>query len=109
MKSITKAGIAIAVAILVVSPLQATAQEVIEEIVVTAQKREQNLQDVGISVAAYSGNQLQNLGVFSLDQLGALVPGVKIFQFGQQATTTITIRGVSQNDFADHNEAPVAV
>lgn len=94
-------------------PVVATAQEVspgvLQEVVVTAQKREQNLQDVGISVAALSANDLKNMGVSSVDQLGSSVPGVMIFQFGEEATTTITIRGVSQNDFADHNEAPVAV
>src|SRR5579872_1279919 len=91
------------------TPIGAFAQEVLQEIVVTAQKREQNLQDVGISIAAFSEDQLKDMGVGSVDQIGSLVPGVQIFQFGQEATTTITIRGVSQNDFADHNEAPVAV
>src|SRR6185312_14229208 len=94
-------------------PLAALAQEAapegLQEIVVTAQKREQNLQDVGISIAAFSQDQLKNMGVTAVDQLGYAVPGVSIFQFGQQTTTTITIRGVSQNDFADQNEAPVAV
>ena len=35
---------------------------VLEEVIITAQKREQNLQDVGVSVAAFSGNQMENLG-----------------------------------------------
>lgn len=95
------------------APLAVMAQEVpegvLQEVVVTAQKREQNLQDVGISVAALSANELKSMGISSVDQLGSSVPGVMIFQFGEEATTTITIRGVSQNDFADHNEAPVAV
>ena len=94
-------------------PLGALAQEAapiaLEEVVVTAQRREQNLQDVGISIAAFSGDQLKDMGITAVDQLGYTVPGVNIFQFGQQTTTTITIRGVSQNDFADQNEAPVAV
>jgi len=90
-------------------PLGASADDQLQEVTVTAQKREQNLQDVGISIAAFSQDSLKNMGVTSVSQLGSMVPGVNIFQFGQDATTTITIRGVSQNDFADHNEAPVAV
>ncbi|MEP7310977.1 MAG: TonB-dependent receptor [Pseudomonadota bacterium] len=90
-------------------PLALLADEQLEEVTVMAQKREQNLQDVGISIAAFSQAGLKNMGVTSVSQLGSMVPGVNIFQFGQDATTTITIRGVSQNDFADHNEAPVAV
>src|ERR1043165_5369699 len=96
-------------AALCLAPLGAAADDQLEEVTVTAQKREQNLQDVGISIAAFSQESLKNMGVSSVSQLGSMVPGVNIFQFGQDATTTITIRGVSQNDFADHNEAPVAV
>src|SRR6185436_18754245 len=94
---------------LALTPLAASADDQLQEVTVTAQKREQNLQDVGISIAAFSQESLKNMGVTSVAQLGSMVPGVNIFQFGQDATTTITIRGVSQNDFADHNEAPVAV
>jgi iron complex outermembrane receptor protein len=101
------------VAAVCLAPLTALAQDAqsdsLQEVVVTAQKREQNLQDVGISIAAFSQDQLKDMGVSSVDQLGYAVPGVNIFQFGQQTTTTITIRGVSQNDFSDQNEAPVAV
>jgi len=92
-------------------PVGAPAQEAVtlQPVVVTAQRVQQNIQDVPISVAALSSNQLQGEGVVALDQLGAKVPGVDIFQFGSQTTTTITIRGVSQNDFSDQNEPPVAV
>lgn len=91
------------------APTELAEQPTLEEIVVTAQKREQNLQDIGISIAAFGADQLKEMGVTSTDQIAGMVPGVQIFQFGQQATTTISVRGVSQNDFADHNEAPVAV
>jgi len=36
---------------------------VLEEVTVTAQKREQNMQDVGVSVTAYSGDQMKALGI----------------------------------------------
>ncbi|MCG8440629.1 MAG: hypothetical protein MI723_02365, partial [Caulobacterales bacterium] len=41
---------------------EAARSGVFETIVVTAQKREENVQDVGISVSAYSGDQLEALG-----------------------------------------------
>ena len=48
-------------------PVLALAQSgqiiVLEEIIVTAQKRDQNLQDIGIAVTAFSGNQLRALGI----------------------------------------------
>ena len=47
---------------------------VLEEIVVTAQKREQNLQDVGISVTAFSGNQIRELGYTNTIDIAAQTP-----------------------------------
>ena len=78
------------------------------EIVVTAQKREQNLQDVGTSVTAFDANTLQQLGLKDVTDIAGQVPGLQFNQYG--ATVTIyNLRGVSQNDFSDHQEAPVAV
>ncbi len=78
------------------------------EIIVTAQKREQNLQDVGTSVTAFDGPALQQLGLKDVTDIAGQVPGLQYNQYG--ATVTIyNLRGVSQNDFSDHQEAPVAV
>jgi iron complex outermembrane receptor protein len=80
----------------------------LEEIVVTAQKREQNLQDVGTSVTALDGAALARLGIKDVTELAMQVPGLQYNQFG--ATVTVfNLRGVSQNDFSDHQEAPIAV
>jgi len=49
---------------------------VLEEVIVTAQKREQNLQDVGISVTAFSGDQLKNLGVTNTTEITQQIPGM---------------------------------
>jgi iron complex outermembrane receptor protein len=80
----------------------------LDEIVVTAQKREQNLQDVGASVTALDGAALAKLGLRDVTELVMQVPGLQYNQFG--ATVTVfNLRGVSQNDFSDHQEAPIAV
>ena len=84
--------------------------QVLEEIIVTAQKREQNVQDVGISLTAFSGDQIRSLGMTSASELGAITPGLMIWEFGNSPSVSVfTIRGVSQNDFADHNEVPNAM
>src|SRR6202790_4607109 len=78
------------------------------EIIVTAQRREQNLQDVGTSVTAFDANTLEQLGVKDVTDVAGQVPGLQYNQYG--ATVTIyNLRGVSQNDFSDHQEAPIAV
>ena len=81
----------------------------LEEIVVTAQKREQNINDVGVAVTAFSGEQMDALGIESSTDLIAFTPGVSLAGDigGQRAI--FNIRGVVQNDYADHAEAPVAV
>jgi len=76
------------------------AEDRLAEIVVTAQKREQNLQDVGTSVTAFDANALARLGLHDVTDIVGQVPGLQFNQFG--ATVTIyNIRGISQNDFGD--------
>lgn len=91
---------------IVVSP-QVSAQ-LLEEIVVTAQKREQNLQDVGISVTALSGAQMEALGFNTSQELIQQVPGLQMNSYNP-GFTVFNLRGISQNNFQDHLEAPVAV
>ena len=59
---LTRQSAWLAVAAVAAVPIGASAQ-VLEEVVVTAQKREQNIQDVGISVTAFSGDQIEALGM----------------------------------------------
>ena len=56
-------GQLIAAAVLTVTSIQLSAQQMLEEVIVTAQKREQSLQDVPISVSAFSGAALQEAGI----------------------------------------------
>lgn len=82
---------------------------VLEEVVVTAQKREQNIQDVGISITAFSGEQLKQLGISNTRDLDMHTPGLMVTDGGGGTTTVFTVRGSAQLDFADHQEPPVAV
>ena len=66
----------------------------VEEIVVTAQKREQSLQDVPIVVTAVSEQQLQDAGVRDIKDLTVLTPGVTVTSTASEASTTARIRGV---------------
>lgn len=81
---------------------------VLGEIVVTAQKRSQNIQDVGISITALSGEAMDALHLTNMQDIGQQVPGLQLQTF-TQALTIFNLRGVSQNNFQDNLEAPVAV
>ena len=67
----------------------------VSELVVTADKREMNLQEVPASVSAVSGDSLQELGVGQLSDLTALVPGFNISDLGSPGQTIITLRGIA--------------
>src|SRR5689334_18008423 len=54
----------------------------VEEIVVTAQKREENIQDVPISIAAYSAEALEARGAFDTKALPAITSAMSITEFG---------------------------
>ncbi|MBL1141104.1 MAG: TonB-dependent receptor [Proteobacteria bacterium] len=98
-------GLSVSTLILVTSLSYAA---VIEEVVVTAQKREQNLQDVGISVTAFSGEQLDALGIDNAVDITQQIPGLQLNTFNP-GLTTLNLRGISQNNFTDTLEAPIAV
>ena len=74
--------------------LEVTAQG-LEEVVVTAQKRAENLQDVPISVAAVSGDQVEKMQATSLKNLQGTVPNVQINNFPNTPNSAVfTIRGI---------------
>jgi iron complex outermembrane receptor protein len=79
------------------------------EIVVTAQRRSQSKQDVGIAIAAFGGEQLRTMNVQSSIDIARLTPGVSLSGNVGGQNSQFTIRGVTQNDFNDAVEAPVAV
>lgn len=88
----------------------AFAQEQLEEVTVTAQKREQHLEDVGIAVTALSGDQVKDLHMHDLTDIAAQTPSLSVAApLGETGNQNFTLRGVGLNDFSEHNESPVAV
>ncbi len=93
--------VAAATAIVLAAARAASAQEAadteamaIEEIVVTAQKREESVQDVPVSIAAFTGTTLQNAQVDSVATLPRLVPNFSANRGPQTANMRIAIRGI---------------
>ena len=97
---------AIALSLAITLPSHAA---IIEEVVVTAQKREQNVQDVGIAISAMTGEQMEQLGFTNAQQVTAMAPGVSTVQPNGEANYSIAIRGVANSDFTTNVESPVAV
>lgn len=79
----------------------------IGDIVVTANRREQKLQDVGISITAMGGEEMRSLGVNTALDVANVTPNIEIIRSyaAPGFNTQITIRGVGQPDFQDTTEA----
>ncbi|WP_414902303.1 TonB-dependent receptor [Sphingomonas flavalba] len=77
------------------------------DIVVTAQKREQSIQSVGLAISAMGQQSLAEMGRQDMSALAAKVPSLQVLAYSP-TLTVFNIRGVSQNDFADSQEAPIA-
>ena len=66
----------------------------LQEIIITAQKRAEDLQDVPISVIAVSAQQLQDGGVKDIKDLAIITPGLTVTSEGNESITTARIRGI---------------
>jgi iron complex outermembrane receptor protein len=104
-KALLNATLLLAAFVLVIP----THAAVIEEVVVTAQKREQNVQEVGIAVSALTGRQMEQLGFTNAQQVTSMAPGVSTVQPNGEANYSIAIRGVANSDFTTNVESPIAV
>lgn len=79
------------------------------EILVTANRREQSVRDVAMAVSAYGGAELARLNVESGVDIVRLTPGVFLSNAAAGQSQQYSIRGVTQNDFNDIFEGPIAV
>jgi iron complex outermembrane receptor protein len=80
---------------LAAAPSAAADAPVLDEIVVTAQKREQRIQDVPISLSVMGGADLDKSSIQSVSDALSMVPGVAVNVTGQGGETRLTIRGVT--------------
>lgn len=101
----TKLTLAIAIAQFSVN-LKAQEALALEEVVVTAEQRSENLQEVPVSVTAFSGNEIESAGIESSQDFINLTPNVTLDDSFTVGNTFVTIRGVAQINNAD---SPVAV
>ena len=84
----------LATAIVLVATSTTHVYAALEEIVVTARKVEESLQDVPVAVSAFSGNFVKDLKIGSIDETLAFVPGATLIS-SSPGEQTFSIRGVS--------------
>nr|WP_240946109.1 TonB-dependent receptor [Pseudomaricurvus alkylphenolicus] len=67
----------------------------LEEVVVTARKREENLQEVPDSITVLNNESLENAGVGNLEDVGAIVPNMSVRRANNAASMLIAMRGIN--------------
>lgn len=98
-----------AVTFVFANPLLA-ASVALEEVVVTAQRKAESLQDAPISIAAFSSDALEKKGIFNLVDLRANVPNLQMTPHPNSATTArVYLRGVGNNDDQITQDPSVAI
>ena len=118
--AISRAASAIAFSPLLFTAVQAdeagrvdTGAQPIDDIVVTARRREESLQEVPISVTALTGTDLEARQVHAMDQLGDVVPNLQFDKAapssGSSSVGQIFIRGIGQADYTPVTDPGVAM
>ncbi len=119
IRRISALGIGVA-AVLGVEPVDAQpaqnldqAQQMIEEVVVTARRREEGLQDAPLAVSAYTDDTLDYRGVSRLDEIARFVPSLTLENNpsfgGASNSAAIYLRGVGQKEFLPTTEPGVGL
>lgn len=86
----------------------AEAPAAIEEVIVTAQKRAENVQNVPISVVALGGETLAKTGVTNVDALQRFAPGLTVSNVGSGFVSYTYLRGAGTNQFDSGSDPSVA-
>ena len=85
-----------------------TSVRTFDTVTVTAQKREEDINQVGMSISAFSGEDLALAGVSGVDDLALLVPGFTASDSGQNVPV-YSLRGIALNEASLAANAPVAL
>lgn len=80
-----------------------------DTIVVTAQRREQSLQDVSVAVTVVTGDQLKDQGVTNINQLQNTAPNLEVEPAFGGGAAQFRLRGVGFQDYASNNSPTVGV
>ena len=81
----------------------------IEEVIVTAQKREQSINEVGMTVNVFTGDLIRDLGISSAEDMARFTPGLQINEIAATGVPQYTIRGVGFQDYTTSASSTVGL
>lgn len=82
---------------------------ILEEVVVTAQKRAQSMSDIGVTITAFGGDDIKELGFTKAQDIASQTPGLSTANATSSGTPIFAIRGVGLDDFNSNNTSGVGV
>jgi len=89
-------------------PIESVSNDQLESVVVSARRREEDVQSVPIPIAVLSGDALEHSGQFRLEELNQHLPSTNV-QFGNPRQTSIAVRGLGNNPANDALESSTGV
>ncbi|WP_294290275.1 TonB-dependent receptor [uncultured Sphingomonas sp.] len=98
--------------VMAMTPLAAQAQDAttVEDVVVTAQRREERAQSVPIAITAFSAERIADEAIANLDRIGADIPNLYLARnFGTSSGALVFLRGVGEGDSIFTNDPPVGI
>ena len=103
-KTLAAAGIAAAAMLLAGNPTAQAQSTALEEIVVTAQKREESLQDTPVAVSAFTASAIENKGIEDISEVASFTPNLMFDTTspvsGLSSGAVVFIRGIGNTDFS---------
>ena len=81
----------------------------VEEVIVTATKRETNLMETPIAVSVVTQEQMALQGLSRISDLSSLVPNLQVGTSGEDSGVSIAIRGISSNNYTELGDPSVCV
>ncbi|GLT00684.1 TonB-dependent receptor [Sphingobium jiangsuense] len=88
---------------------QAQADGYLSDIIVTATRRDTNIQDTPMAISAITGESLRSAGISQPSQLSSLAPSLQVDQGFGNGQTHVSIRGIASSDFGIGSNNPVAL
>ena len=89
------------------------AEQILEEVVITARRREESLQSIPMAVSAYSGESLEYRGIERLDEISRFAPNLSLGNNpsfgGASNSAAIYMRGIGQKEFLPTTEPGVGL
>ena len=98
---------AVGVVLISVGPL--VMSSTLEEVIVTAQKRSQSENDIGITMNTWTGDELRDMGVVSAEDMALRTPGLTVNESSATGVPLYTIRGVGFQDYSTGSSSTVGI